>query len=105
MDVLLLVLVVALSAWGLKKGRAWWERHRRIRARATTPGSSADLPLVVRRPGQLEAALDELRCAACGGRVRSLGETPRLGLRVARARCVDCDEDVELYFVLPNLLN
>lgn len=101
---LLLVLLLALSVWGARKGRAWWERRRRQLERASTPGFSPDHPLVIRGPGQLEAALSSTRCV-CGGAVRSLGETPRLGLRVARGRCVECDSDVDVYFVFERLLN
>jgi hypothetical protein len=52
----------------------------------------------------LEEAVAAARCE-CGGRVISLGETSRLGLRVARGRCAECDRDVDLYFVLPQMLN
>lgn len=104
MDLLLLALLVALSVWGFRKGVAAWKRASLRRARAKQPGSSADNPLVLRSAQVLEDARAALRCD-CGGRVQELGETTRVGLRVARGRCVECDADVDLYFVLPHLLN
>jgi hypothetical protein len=104
MDLLLLALLVALAVWTARGLKRRWAKARSARARAQTPGFSADNPIVLRSSGQLDEALAAARCE-CGGRLKSLGETTRLGLRVARGRCVECDEDVDLYFVLPNSVN
>ena len=104
MNLLLLALLVALAVWSTRLLRRQVGVRARRRALARQPGASADNPLVVRSAGMLEDAREALRCE-CGGAVKALGETPRLGLRVARGRCRDCDRDVELYFVLPSFLN
>lgn len=105
MDLLLLALLVALAVWSARKARRWWARRAVDKLRLTTPGFSADNPLVVTRPKELDDALSSIRCFKCGGSVKPLGETPRLGLRVARGQCVDCEEDVDFYFVTKQLLN
>lgn len=104
MDLLLLALLVALTAWTARRLREWWKRSVHRRARAAMPGASADNPLILRSVRVLEEARSQLRCD-CGGLVQELGETSRAGMRVARGRCVDCDADVDLYLVLPHLLN
>lgn len=104
MDLLLLALLVALGVWGFRKLRGSLEVASRRRARSSLPGYSPDRPLVLSSRGVLEEAQERARCS-CGGGVLSLGETSRFGLRVARGRCVECDADVDLYFVLPELLN
>lgn len=105
MDLLLLVLVAVLVVWTARRFVAWSKRAAERRRRATLPGLSADRPLVLTSARVLEDARAALRCPECGARVQELGETSRLGLRVARGRCVECDADVDLYFVLPQLLN
>lgn len=104
MDLLLLALLVALTAWTTRRLRDWSKRSAHRRARALMPGASADNPLIPRNAQVLEEARNRLRCD-CGGRVQELGETSRVGMRVARGRCVECDADVDLYLVLPHLLN
>ncbi len=104
MDLLLYALLLALAVWGFRRLRSTFRRAKTRRARAGMPGASADNPLVLRSAQVLEDARAAVRCA-CGGRVLALGETSRLGLRVARGRCVECDADVDLYFVLPQMLN
>ena len=104
MDLLLLALLIALAVWGFRKLRGTFVAVSRQRARASMPGSSPDRPLVLTSRAVLEEARQTARCT-CGGEVLSLGETSRLGLRVARGRCMECDADVDLYFVLPELLN
>lgn len=104
MDLLLLALVVALLVWGFRQVRDRLRGAASRRARASLPGYSADHPLVLASPRVLEEALAAARCH-CGGRLLRLGETSRLGLRVARGRCLECEADVDLYFVLPHLLN
>lgn len=104
MDLLLPVLLFAMAAW---LGRIIVRKVREGRERAVfaaRPGATPDNPIVLSNPQVLKDARAALRCS-CGGRVKELGETPRLGLRVARGRCVECDADVDLYFVLPELLN
>ena len=104
MDLLLLALLAALLVWGFRKVRDSLKSSSTRRARASLPGYSPDNPLVLSSPQVLEEAQDSARCE-CGGRLLTLGETTRHGLRVARGRCVECDTDVDLYFVLPHLLN
>ncbi|MDP1827263.1 MAG: hypothetical protein Q8L48_28575 [Archangium sp.] len=104
MDLLLLALVVALLVWGFRQVRDRVKTAVTRRERASRPGYSPDNPLVLASPRVLEEAQAAARCG-CGGRVLSLGETSRLGLRVAKGRCLECDTDVDLYFVLPHLLN
>jgi hypothetical protein len=104
MDLLLATLLLALSVWGFRKVHARVRQSRARSARAAMPGSSPDNPLLLQSARVLEAARAAQRCE-CGGRVLELGETSRLGLRVARGRCVECDADVDLYFTLPELLN
>ena len=104
MNLLLLALLVALAVWSARliRRQLGLRAHRRLLA--ARPGATADNPLVVRSAAVLEAAREALRCE-CGGEVRALGETPRLGLRVARGRCRECERDVDLYFVLPSFLH
>lgn len=104
MDLLLLALLLALAVWTARKVRAAWVERRARRVWNATPGSSADNPIVLKSGLRIETFVAQARCP-CGGKVQSLGETPRLGLRVARGRCVECERDVDLYFVLPELLN
>lgn len=103
-DLLLLALIVALTVWGTRKIVAAVKTRRARAERAATPGFSADNPIVLKSAKQMDEAITNARCT-CGGRVLSLGETPRLGLRVARGRCVDCEADVDLYFVMPKYVN
>lgn len=104
MDLLLLALLVALAVWSARKGRIWWRARAVANERARTPGYSPDNPIVLKSARQLEEAIASASCQ-CGGKIVSLGETPRLGLRVARGRCVECERDVDLYFVMPRFVN
>lgn len=104
MDLLLYALLLALAVWGFRKARGTLQRVRSRRRRAGLPGATADNPIVLRSAQVLEDARASVRCE-CGGRVQELGEATRLGLRVARGRCVECEADVDLYFVLPHMLN
>ncbi len=104
MDLLLLALLLALATWGFRKARTSVRAWRQRRERASLPGSTPDVPLTLSSPRVLVEAQRAARCG-CGGRVVFLGETPRLGLRVSRGRCVECGVDVDLYFVLPHLLH
>lgn len=104
MDVLLWVLVVVLVVWLGRRALSWLSKSAERRRRASQPGMSADNPLILTSARVIDDARAALRCE-CGGRVQELGETSRLGLRVARGRCVECDADVDLYFVLPQMLN
>ena len=101
---MLWVLVAVLAVWLARGARAWWLRSSARRRRAALPGLTADHPLVLTSARVIDDARAALRCE-CGGRVQELGEASRLGLRVARGRCVECDADVDLYFVLPQMLN
>ncbi|MDX2012189.1 MAG: hypothetical protein SFW67_18485 [Myxococcaceae bacterium] len=104
MDLLLLALLLALAVWTARKVRAAWVERRALAARAATPGYSPDNPIVLKAGLRVEDFVERARCV-CGGKVQFLGETSRLGLRVARGRCVECERDVDLSFVLPQLLN
>ena len=104
MDLLLLALLVALAVWTGRKVKRYVESRSAARRWSDTPGSSADNPIVLKSGKQMQDAIASVRCQ-CGGRVIPLGETPRLGLRVARGRCADCERDVDLYFVMPNFVN
>jgi hypothetical protein len=103
-DFILIALLVAMAAAGSRALLRWW-RTRTFRARrASAKGYSPDHPLVLSSARVVDEAVSAARCE-CGGRVANRGETPRLGQRVVRGRCVDCDRDVDLYFVLPHLAN
>ncbi len=104
MDLLLAALLLALTVWTARGVRRRWLKRRLASVRASLPGYSADHPLVLTSRHVLDDAVAAARCP-CGGRVTPLGETTRLGLRVVRGRCVECDDDVDLYFVLPRMLN
>jgi hypothetical protein len=104
MDLLLPVLALTLAVWLGRGAVRAVGRLRRRRAWARTPGATPDTPLVLRPGVRLADALEAVRCE-CGGRVRHLGETSRLGLRVARGRCAQCERDVDVYVVLPTLLH
>jgi hypothetical protein len=104
LDLLLLALLVALSVWGFRKVRDSFKTAVTRRSRASLPGYTPDNPLVLTSHQVLEEAQAAARCE-CGGHLLELGETSRHGLRVARGRCVECEADVDLYFVLPHLLN
>lgn len=104
MDVLTAALIVALLVWGGRRIFKAMQQGSARRGREARPGASPDNPLVVKDAQTLENARQSLRCD-CGGEVQELGETPRMGLRVARGRCRECERDVDLYFVLGRLLN
>jgi hypothetical protein len=103
-DFILPALLVAMAALAARSGARWWKRRRFRALRAGVPGYSPDHPVVLKSARVIDEVVDAARCE-CGGRVRNLGETPRLGQRVVRGRCVECDADVDLYFVLPHLMN
>ena len=104
MDLLLLALLVALAVWGARKLRSAWATARSRHERSAKPGYSPDNPIDLTSRHILEDAQAAARCE-CGGTLITLGETTRHGLRVARGRCRECDSDVDLYFVLPQMLN
>ena len=104
MDFILLALLVALAAVGGRAVARWWKQRRFVALRTSQPGYSPDHPVVLKSAKVMEDVVEAARCV-CGGRVQNLGETSRLGQRVVRGRCVDCDRDVDLYFVLPQFLN
>lgn len=104
MDLLLLALLLALTVWSARRLRRAWLRRRLRQVLSTTPGRTPDNPIVLTHARQMSEALATVRCP-CGGAVQPLGETPRLGLRVARGRCVECEADVDLYFVMPQYVN
>ncbi len=104
MDFLLLALLIALAVWGFRIIRKSFQATVSRRRRSSMPGYTPDNPLVLVSHRVLEDAQAAARCE-CGGRLLVLGETSRHGLRVARGRCIECETDVDLYFVLPNLLN
>jgi hypothetical protein len=103
-DLLLPVLLLALGVWAFRRVRTSVTLHAERRRRASMPGYSPDLPIILQSTRVLEDAQAAARCE-CGGRVLQLGETSRLGLRVSRGQCVECGRDVDLYFVLPHLVN
>src|SRR5689334_14098928 len=102
MDFIVVALVLAMAAVGGRSAARWWKRRRFRALRASAPGYSPDHPVLLKSAKVIDEVVDAARCE-CGGRVRNLGETPRLGQRVVRGRCLDCDRDVDLYFVLPQL--
>ncbi|MBL8956900.1 MAG: hypothetical protein JNK82_39365 [Myxococcaceae bacterium] len=104
MDFILLALLVAMTAVSGRAVARWWKRRRFVALRREVPGYSPDRPVLLKSAKVMEEVVEAARCV-CGGRVQNLGETPRLGQRVVRGRCVDCDRDVDLYFVLPQFLN
>lgn len=104
MDLILVALLIAMGAVALRSGGRWWKQRRFRQLRSVAPGYSPDNPVVLKSRATIDDVVDAARCE-CGGRVQNLGETPRLGQRVVRGRCVVCDRDVDLYFVLPQLLN
>lgn len=104
MDFILLALLLAMGAVGARSATRWWKQRRFRALRSQLPGYSPDNPVVLKSTQVIDDTVSAARCV-CGGRVQNLGETPRLGQRVVRGRCVDCDRDVDLYFVLPQLLN
>ena len=104
MDLLLLALLVALAVWSGRKVLTSFQTSRARRRRAAFPGFSPDNPIALTSARVLDDAKASLRCE-CGGEVKDLGETSRMGLRVARGRCVECDRDIDLYFTVPQLLH
>ena len=104
MDLILLALLVAMGAVGARAIARDWRRRRVAALRASVPGYSPDNPALLGSTRSVDEAVEAARCL-CGGRVANRGETPRLGQRVVRGQCLDCDADVDLYFVLPHLLN
>jgi hypothetical protein len=103
-DFILLALLLAMGVVGARAIRRAWKRRQYLALRAGTAGYSADHPALLSSGKAIDDVVEAARCL-CGGRVKNLGETSRMGLRVVRGRCVECDADVDLYFVLPKLLN
>jgi hypothetical protein len=103
-NAILLALLVAMTAVGARAIRRVWKRRQFVALRAGIPGYSPDHPALLSSAKAIDDVVDAARCL-CGGRVRNLGETSRMGLRVVRGRCRECDADVDLFFVLPKLLN
>lgn len=99
MALLLPVLLVALTAFLVRRLLSTLRRRQAQARRARRPGASADHPLALTSPRVLDEAKARLRCA-CGGAVQDLGEATRAGVRVARGRCIECGADVDLFFFL-----
>lgn len=102
MDLLLVALLAAMGVVGARWLAAAWRRRGVALERRSTPGYTPDLPVTLASFKDLDAVVARARCA-CGGAVTVLGETSRHGLRVVRCRCVECEEDVDLFVALPSL--
>jgi hypothetical protein len=104
MDLLLVALLAAMGVVSARWLAAAWRRRGVARERQSTPGYTPDLPVQLASFKDLDAVVARARCV-CGGRVVSMGETSRHGLRVVRCRCVECDEAVDLFVELPRMLH
>jgi hypothetical protein len=104
MDLLLLALLAAMGVVGARWLTGALRRREVARVRRQTPGYTPDLPVQLASFKDLDAVVARARCA-CGGAVAVLGETSRHGLRVVRCRCVECEENVDLFVELPRLLH
>jgi len=104
MDLILVALLLAMGVVAARTIRRAWKRREFVALRGAVPGYSPDHPALLSSPRAIDEVVEAARCL-CGGRVRNLGETSRMGLRVVRGRCRECDADVDLFFVLPKLLN
>lgn len=95
-----LAVLVALGWVAGRRAIRWLERRQRTHA----PGMSADRPLKIASFQEMDDAVDSWRCL-CGGSLELLGEGGRPGMRVARCRCMSCEEEVDLFFDLSELRN
>jgi hypothetical protein len=105
MDLLLLALLLAMAVVAVRWLRASVDARRRGLRRATTPGLSGELPLRVTSFKAVDRLREGFVCPRCDGPLALVGETRRGSLLVSRARCIACDDDVDLFFELPPLLH
>lgn len=92
-----LVIVAAVAAMGMRRRR----RSRLRRAAATRAGATAELAIPIRSFTEMDDHLAGRWCH-CGGYLERTGEGTRESgtrrYRIARLRCQECDEAVEVYF-------
>jgi len=103
-DFILLALLVALAVVGARKVRQVRKARRVAKLVAQTPGLTPDNPLKLTTGKDLDHFVDHWQCS-CGTKLTRLGETTRMGLRVVRCTCRECETDTDLYFLMPRFLN
>ncbi|NUP12188.1 MAG: hypothetical protein HOW73_39580 [Polyangiaceae bacterium] len=85
-------------------------REQRTKLYALEPGGSADRPIELSSPSQVEIDAESLPCPVCGDRVRLEGpheveEHKGERLRVARVVCIGCRARWSRYYRLGPVLN
>lgn len=83
-------------------------RQRRRRAALALPGRAPYSAIPIERFDQIDAAVSACRCI-CGGRASLVSEgsvqVDGRHLRVAHAECLECEEPIDLFFDLGQLLH
>jgi ribosomal protein S27AE len=64
------------------------------------PGGSADRPIAVRSPSQVDVIAERTPCPLCGASLRLVEHGAARGLRVARVACAACGVKRALWFRL-----
>jgi hypothetical protein len=81
-------------------------RRKRRRLWSTQTGCSPQKPVVVRRFDEMNHFVAMQRCP-CGGRPSTVSEGSRsihkMTIRVIRAQCVECEEELDFFFNLTHL--
>ena len=99
-----LAIVAAVAAVGYRRLR----RSRERAAAARAPGASAANAIAIRSFDDMDSVLARLDCVACRGFLDRTGEGSRsVGdrrYRIARLRCLECDEEREVFFDTTDLL-
>ena len=104
MTILTIVLIVAVVVMTTRI----WTRRRRRGAWAEQPGRSAHNVLEVVRFDEMDETVRAERCH-CGGRLSVVSEGSQTvdgqQLRVIRADCRDCDQDLYFFFKIRKVLH
>lgn len=85
-----------------------WRRRRQRQAVLDQPGRRPKSALRVSRFDEIDAAVSAARCY-CGGRLSTLSEGSRPtdtgSVRVVHCECLLCEEEVDLFFELFDVLH
>lgn len=104
-----LIFTLVLLAAVFATVRRRWRRTRLQAAGKALPGGTAERAIPIRSFTDIDDALRDRWCAACGGYLERNGEGTRsVGgrtLRVARLVCQECEQVAEIFFDTSELLH
>ena len=104
MTALFFVIAIALALGTLSYKALTRKKRRRLWNSQT--GCSPLIPVVIRRFDEMNHFVSMQRCP-CGGKPSTVSEGSRsmhkMTIRVIRAQCVECEEELDFFFNLTNL--